>query len=475
MHTFILEREAKCTTVSLNGRYMACETSGNTVGFWETASRTQYPDFLDKFEGHVPCWLTPEELIMVVDQESAYIRNAVTTGPPVHKFEVLGFPHRAVYSQTFDRLVVVSRLFPRNRLLPSDTSLTILDVKTGTPSTFFGDGEPSPIIAFSQTTKQLVCGGNDPGLATVDISTGCWTRFDFPATAISVSTLANGTVVASFRGSGIQLLRLDEDGPPRQPTPPPLAMYPLDKGRIITIVSATNHRAILLETATMSQVSSIPAQSVSSVATNHITVLCASLENEIAVCCFKKQDTGYLQLWRFSRLNPQWTEATGALASVCSISPACTRFVTFHNAGSGGYIYVRDVGNGELLAWISVEVPQPLDITFGSENRFYFYYDVHREPYVINTESRVDYFSRYTYTSSITCGTKERLEGQVLGERYCLDDGHEWVTRGSQRICWVPPGYVGSAPACHCWVGSSLVMVGQDGTLRRLTFLEPPL
>ena len=471
VHTFILEREAKRITVSLKGRYMACETSGNTVGFWETAGRTQFPDFLDKFKGQAPCWLAPEEFIMVVDQESAYIRNVVTTGPPVHKFEVPGSSHSAVYSQTFDRLVVVSLHIPEADSFHSynRTSLTILDGETGTPSTLFSDGEPPPIIAFSQTTEQLVCGGKDPGLATVDISTGCWAYFNFPATTTSVSTLTNGTVVANFEDSGIQLLRLDQEyGPPRQPTPPPLAVYPLDKGRVITIDPANNDRIILLETATMSQVSSIPTQGISSVATDRITVLCVSLESEIAVCCLKGSR---LQMWKFSHQHPQWTKLTVALASAGSISPTGGRLVTFHKGDPWGSIDVRNVYTGGLLRRIASYESQPLGITFGSEDQFYLYYDIYRVPYVINNGSWLD----YPYPRSVTRGTKEQLEREVLGERYCLDNGREWVIRGSQRICWVPPGFVGSAPACHCWVGSSLVTVGQDGTPRKLTFLGPPL
>ena len=471
VHTFILAREAKRATVSLKGRYLACETSEDTVGVWETASRTQYPDFLDKFQGGTPCWLAPEELIMVEDFFMVYIRNVVTRGPPVHEFDVTGFSHSAAYSQAFDRLVVVSLCIRKTDSFHfhNRTSLTILDVKTGTPSTLFSDGEPPPIIAFSQTTQQLVCGGKNPGLATVDISTGCRAGFNFPATATSISTLSNGTVVANFRGSGIQLLRLDqEDGPPRQPTPPPLAVYPLDKGRIITIVSATNDRSILLESATMSQVFSIPPQEARSA--DNTVVLCASLENRLAVLCFKKRVGSPLEMWKFSHQHPQWTVRTGGPASVGSISPACTRLVTSHNGSRilGDSIQVRDVCNGRLLAHVSPLISRPLDIRFDSEDQFCFYYDVHRKPYVIDIVSRIN----NTITYSITRSTKPQLERQVLGESYRLDDDREWVVRGSQRICWVPPGYVGHS---HCWAGSSLVMVGQDGTLRGLAFLELPL
>ena len=140
VHTFILKGQARRTIVSLKGRYLACETSENTVSVWETASRAQHPDPLEEFEGNTPCWLAPEELIMFVDWRSAYIQNAVTKGPPVHKFDTMMHGSRPVYSQIFNRLVIVpSSIF--------GNSLIIIDAKTGTSSTLNGSGN-NPFSVF---------------------------------------------------------------------------------------------------------------------------------------------------------------------------------------------------------------------------------------------------------------------------------------------------------------------------------------
>ena len=465
-HTFILkgEAEVKRTTVSLEGRYLACETSENTVCFWETTSRTQHPDHLEKLEGHTPCWLAPEELIMVVNGGSVYVRNVVTKGPSVHKLDMLRSVHSAVYSQTVDRLAIMSPYFLGN-------TFTILDVKTGTTSTLHSGSKRLSFVAFSQTTQQLVCGGEAPGLETVDISTGCWTHFDFPATPASISMLSNGTVVTHARGTGIQLLRLDQGyALPQQSTPPPLTMYPLDKGRIIAIVPTTDDCVLLLETTTMSHVFSIPTRKDLWFAADHTGTLSASLENKIALHSFQQWGENFLQVWEFSHQHPRWTVPTGVLASVGSISPACTRLATFHE-DSGGSVCLWDAYNGRLLAQIFINdpcAPRPLDITFNSEDQFSFYDKTHRAPHVINTASRTG----NPTTHSITRCAKQRLDGQVLEKCYCLDDGREWVICGLQRICWVPPGYIGSI---HCWAGSSLLMVGQDGTLRKLTFPDSSL
>ena len=465
VQTFILKRQAKGTTVSLNGRYLACEASQNTVNLWETASRTQYPAPWEIFGSNTPCWLAPEELIMVVDQGSVCILNVVTKGPPVHKLAVSGSVHSAVYSQIFDRSAIMSFYFR------GGNSFTIVDVKTGTSSALHSSGERLSSIAFSQITEQLVCGGKAPGLDTVDISTGCRTRFDFPATATSVSTLSNGTVVANVPGSGIQLLQLNqEDASPQQPTPPPLTMHPLDKGRIVAIVPTTDDHVILVETATLSQIFSTPTKK----ATNHVVVFYASLENKVMVLYLEEGDGGYLQMWEFSRQRLRWAVPTSDLPSAGAISPNSTRLVTFHNRYLRSFVHVRDGFSGRLLAQTFIDdphAPPPLDITFYWEDRFYFYHNTHRVPHVINTLFRTD----GPYTHSITRLEKQPLDGQVLAKRYRLDDGREWAFYGSERICWVPPGYIGSAPASHCWAGSSLVMVGQDGTLRKLTFRESSL
>ena len=493
VHTFRPEEEVFGIAVSLEGRYLACETSVDTVHFFDTTSRTRCPDPIATFRGSYPCWLAPEELVAVSGTMSVCIRSIVLDGPPERRIRLpFGF-HSAVYSQVFDRLAIKCLLPVSGHPEVGESSITILDltavisstpiftglssqasnfdVTAATTSTFHASKLLS-CIAFSQTTNELVCGWREPGLDTVGISTGRCTHFDFPATVASVSTLSNGTVVARVLDSGIHLLRLDQEHPsPRQPTPLSLPPYPLDRGRIITIVPTNNDYVILLETSTMSEVLSIPTQKILSVAADHTLALDASLDHKVAAHYFTEGDKGYLQVSEFLHRRPRWTLPTKELPSAVKFSPACTRLVTFHNGHSRSSVRVWDAYDGRRLAWMSIDDPHapcPLDITFDSEDRFYLYDDIHREPHVINAAIQTG----NPTTHFITRCAKERLDERVSEERYCLDDGHEWVVYGSWRICWVPPGYIGSAPGSHCWAGSSLVMVGQDGILRRLTFLE---
>ena len=114
------------------------------------------------------------------------------------------------------------------------------------------------------------------------------------------------------------------------------------------------------------------------------------------------------------------------------------------------------------------DAPRPLDITFDSEVRLHLHHNNRREPYDIDTASRTSDPPIYY----IACCAEQRLDGQVSEKRYRLDKRREWVFCGEQRICWVPPGYVGSSRTDYCWVGSSLVLVGLDGMLRKLTFRD---
>jgi hypothetical protein len=457
IHTFILTTEATDTVISPNGRYLAYGLSDNTVNVWEIASRTGGP----VFEGDSPitclCWLAPEEQLMVANGASVHIQDIVTGSVLVRSFEMRDPVCGAAYSQDFNQLAVVTSS-------GADSSITLIDTQTGAPSGSRRFQQQLFCPVFSQVTEDLICGTNTPGLVSINVRTLDSRDFDLVATITSVSTLSNGTVVANVAGSGIQLLSLDEgSAPSRGLIPPTLTVHPLDQGRIIAIIPTNRDRVVLLEAATMSQVLEIPAQGNLSVPTDRAVVLCASLENKIAVHCFAEGGKECLELWKSACHYPQWTAQVDELPSAGSISPACARLVTFHCTPSRSYVRVLNVRNGALLAELDVDLsPCPLDITFDSEDKFHVNYDTSR-----TTGDIVTLFGTASY--AIVYHERVPFIGKAQENQYRVDDSHEWVISGLQRICWIPTGYIGSTHANHCWAGSSLVMVGQDGTFRKLT------
>jgi hypothetical protein len=85
----------------------------------------------------------------------------------------------------------------------------------------------------------------------------------------------------------------------RQFIPPTLTVHPLDEGRIIAIVPTNRDRVILLETATMSQVLTIPAGKTSRFLPIALSSFAHHSKTGIAVHCFAEGGKEYLQLWDF--------------------------------------------------------------------------------------------------------------------------------------------------------------------------------
>jgi len=467
MHTFTLKWEAKDVAVSLGGRHLACGFSNGSIYFWEVASKVEGPTFESGSPVTRLCWLAPEEQLLVVNEASACVHDVVA-GRILHVFNMPDpVCHGAAYSQELNQLVIAT-------MSGIGSTITIIDPQAGVSLASCSIQQRLSCFAFSQTTKELVCGMTH-GLLLFDLSTQRWRHHDHPAIIKSVSTLSNGTAVANTERSGIQLLSLGEGhAPSRQLVQPTLAVYSLDEGQIVATVTVARECdcVVLLEMATMHQLLIIRGSCVAPFALP--VVLCASLKNSVAASCPKKAGRGDLHLWKFGDQLPRWTVETDNPPSIGRISPTGARLVTFDIARGKdpAYICVRDTGDGGLLAKLRFELPWPtcpLDITFDSEDRFYFHHDTYRIPHVFVTSSEPGTLGR-----SIVCREKLPLVLRPWRRQFSVDDSCEWVVRGSKRICWIPTGYIGFQTR-YCWAESTLVMVGQDETLRKFTFREQPL
>ena len=460
IHTFTLTMEAKDTAISVNGRYLACGLSDGIVNVWEVKNRMEYPAFGSGAPITCLCWLEPEERLMIANEASVHIRDIVPGAALVRSFDLQGPVCGAAFSQKFNQLAVVTSSGVWS-------SIIVIDVQTSSLSDSCMFRHRLSYLAFSQTTGELVCGTEARGLETVNTLTWRWTSFDFLTGIRSVSTLSNGTVVANVAGSGVQLLNLDKRYlPPEQPIPPALTVYPLDKGKILAITPADRTSVILLETATMQEVFTIRSHKNRPVPTDRSVILCASLENEIALYCFEDGGKEYLQLWESLSYRPRWTVKGNELPSAGSFNlPACTRLVTFHEVRSQSHVRVRDMANGRLLAELGLDEPwaaYPLDITSDLEDQF----DVHYNTYITYVVAILP----QSDTHSIKPLRKVASGGQVREEQHYVDDSREWIVSGPQKVCWILVAYTRGAQESHCWIGSSLFMVGQDGVLRKLTF-----
>ena len=473
IHTFGLEWNKEDIAVSLKGRYLACGLSDGSVHVWEAANKIG--EFVTAIGSPVTyfCWLEPEERLAVSTGVTIDVRDIVA-GTVLQRFTVRHPANQMAYSQKLDRLVIMTSLTRRD-------TITVINLQKHT-SIVYPSTIPKNLSCFtlSQTTEELVCGMETNGLQLFDISTGSWTEITHPDTMTHTSSLPDGTVVANFVASGIQLLSLDgERFLSRGQDIHALTVRALDQGKIIAILLISRDQIALLETTTMSQILAIPPQQTPPVSADRTHILCASLENHIVVYWFEVGDRKYMQSCKLRAGGPRWTVEIDGLPSIGAISSSGAQLVTFHDAHNQTCIYLWDIRYGKLKAELRTGPVHPLDITFDSETRFYSRQDTSLVLYDVTSSLHDRTFTIVpssvpaTLSHSITRSGPLSLTRGTRKKHYDLDSTHEWVVNGSKRICWIPPGYIGSAQPSYWWAGHSLVMIGQDGKLRKLTFKEP--
>lgn len=454
IRTFDLEWNAQDIAVSLKGCYLACRSSdghgkvlrvasemGGSV-IWTRSSVTRF------------CWLEPEEQLVVSTGISVDVVD-ITAGTVLRHFVTPYSVNRVVYSQKFNRLAIVTSS-------DAKSVVAVINPQTDIPTTshWVHTGSNFSCLAFSRTTEELVCGTKAHGLQVFNISRRIVRRLEYSNAVTSLSSLQNGTVVANVAGSRIQLLSLDGwHAPSQQSTISALTVQDFDQGKIIAIITTDREHVVLLETASMSKLLKIPVRETRLTPTDHSTILCASHKKSMAVYYFKVDGIMFLELWRFHEAVPRWFVEVGGAPKTGRFSPTAVRFVTLHSMHHLSDVYVWTSENRIPIGKLT-QIPTPLDIKFVSDTEFRLYYDDHHIPYTVSPSGGI----RTKAISLPHFGSSE--------PRRCLDvdDTHEWVVSGSVKVSWIPTGYIGSTKHSYCWSRSSLIMAGQDGVLRKLTF-----
>ena len=148
--------------------------------------------------------------------------------------------------------------------------------------------------------------------------------------------------------------------------------------------------------------------------------------------------------------------------------------VTVHNPTSP-VVLVNDTRNQVLLASLEdnrLRSREVYDIAFNLKTRFYLKIDGPEQqvqiPYNI-TPSPSDQCSH-----TITKGEPTPLSEPWAWSPYTLDANCKWVLdEKSRKICWISPGNIRRGNGGHFWDDLSLIMVGDDGVVRKVSFKEP--
>ena len=178
-----------------------------------------------------------------------------------------------------------------------------------------------------------------------------------------------------------------------------------------------------------------------------------------------------MEAWQSGTPLPEWADT-----SLSQLSPNGTRVVKVYNAHPQE-LRVKDTNSRTTLAKLPLEeagvgMGKVYDLIVDSETRFHLKIDGpgwHVQiPYNITTSPS----GRYSHT--ITKGEPVHLSEPQPTPPYTLDVNCEWVMDAeSRKICWISPGDIRRGNGGHFWAGPSLIMVGDDGVVRKLTLKEP--
>jgi hypothetical protein len=184
------------------------------------------------------------------------------------------------------------------------------------------------------------------------------------------------------------------------------------------------------------------------------------------------------QAWRSGGRLPERAEAADEDPSLSGLSPDHTLIVTFY--GSPRWeLHVKDANDGTILAelplgdgGLEVGTGEVYDVTVDRTTRFHLKIDgpgrhVQIHYHVIPSPSG-------SHSHTIAKRKTVSLSEPRVVPPYRLDADREWVIDArSRKVCWVSPGNVRRGNGGHFWAGLELVMVGDDGVVRKLSFREP--
>ena len=476
IHTFTTPSRINDTAVSTTGDYIACGLSDGSVMSWGICTKKEMRHFGNGQPVEVILWLSSAELA-IATQSSVYvwevafgeISNALPTPANVWGMVRSSGAGRFLIGYEVDR-----ELHTLEAIQHQQGFLTWLAISPAL--TLRVSGRPMcPVFV----DNQVVCIAPPGGVRSSSTSTGVFIDVrpnSFPlldaATSIAISSNENLVVQTS---DSIQIFSIDvlKSGKAHKDERSS-HVYPLGENHIICVLEP-NRRPILLELETLRELR--PGDEVpplGSLPTN----LSSSARASFGRGLIAQFGVGVvMQALRSGTPLPEWTETADGGAPLSALSPSCIQVVTTTYDSPQRELRVKYLKTGVTLAKIPLElgdlgVGEVYDLTFDSETRFQIKIDGpgwHIQiPYdIISSPSG-------PYTHMVTQGEPVPLSEARVKQPYTLDANCEWVIDAeSRKICWVSPGNLRRGDGGHFWAGLSLVMVGDDGNVRKLTFKEP--
>jgi len=531
IHTFATQHEISDMAVSPPGTHIACGLSDGSVTPWDAYTREEGEGFGNGQPIITICWLSPQELA-VATQGTVYIHD-FAVGGTLSSFSIPGSVWGMVYSRVDvvvdegegkgrdegedegenkgkgeeedegegkgmddnkgdhkgEILVGYSQYDPWAErrswyflkiTKPGRWRIPLL----GQLSVYLPQGPGSPSTSSPALLRQLLrptligkeaaCITPPTGVQLFDTNAYDWTNNPpLLGAAISVAVSLNRNLVVQTKDS-IQIFSINvlTSGKTHNNIHPS-RIYPLGKNHIICLQPSRHLTLLGLETLQELRPGNDDASPLGSLLTDKLASAGVSFG-----CRFVAEFgvSAIMQAWRSGAPLPELAEASDEDTPLRGWSPKRTRVVEIHNSPEPE-LRVKDTAWGAILAKLPLEydefgMGEVYDLIFDSETRFHIKVD--GPGWHIKIPHDIVAFSSGWYSHTIIKGKPVRVPEPRPTLPYTLDAGCEWVLDAeSRKICWISPGDLQRGNGGHVWAGSSLVMVGSDGVVRKLTFKEP--
>jgi hypothetical protein len=491
-HTFTTRCEVNDIAVSTTGDHIACGSSDGSVTFWNTHTKVEGEGFWNSEPVVTILWLSIRELV-VATQGTVYTHDIVD-GETLGRLSIRGRVWGMVRSPFGGDEFLVGTLRSSEGTGWHSNFLRITAPKQErtsevlVPNLLSMQPPPAPKLLSTQPlarpgeelSSPTLAGGAvawitlPRGVRSFDI--GSWDSMDDPLlldTATSVAVSLNRNIVAQTEDS-LQIFTFDvlrnrgarNDARTSH-------VYPLGGKHIVCLLQPDRHLTIL-ELGTLRKLHlndytsfllSLPINQPPSVRASFSRGLVAEFGIPVV-----------MQAWQSGTPLPEWAEGEDEDPPLSGLSPDCTRIVTFY--GSPRWeLRIKDAKDGTILANLplgdaSLEMGKVYDVIFDSRTRFHLKIDGPGQHVQIPYDILPSPSGPHAHM--ITKGEPVALSGPREIPPYTLDANCEWVVDAeSRKICWIPPANVRRGNGGHFWNGLSLIMVGGDGVVRKVSFKKP--
>ena len=456
--TFTTQSKVNDIAVSTTGDHIAYGLSDGSVAFWNIHTKGEGNGFGNGEPVVTIYWFSPLELA-VLTQCSLYIHN-IAVGETSNSFLVHGWVWGMVYSLDEGGFF----LGTSQPGMGTDQELCSFEIIRYRGCRLWGHQQWGPmhlgqLMQPVLVGNKILCITSSNGAQLFDIQSRSWINSSpLLGTATSVAVSLNVNLVVQTNDS-IQVFSLDIlTGSEAHNGVHPSHIYSLGEKHIACL--QPNGHLTLLELETLRELR--PGKQL--------------LQLLMDRSASPRAAFGHGPVAWQSGTAPESTGTADEGAMLVGLSPGCTRIATIYGSPLWE-IRVEDIEDRTIIATLPTDhynfgtIRNVYDLIFDSEVRFYLKVDgpgLHVEiPHdIIASPSGC-------HSHIITKGEPVPLPEPRATPPYVLDTNCEWVVdTKSRKVCWIPPGNVRRGNSGHFWAGLSLIMVGYDGVVRKLTFKE---